>query len=212
MENIEHRTSNIERRSERRPLRSFDVGRRTLDVRRSLFHFPRAFTLIELLVVIAILGALAALLLPVLSRGKEAARATSCLSNLHQIGVALQLYVQDSNNRLPTVRDRSPGGTNDLPSPDLILASHLSGSSNVWRCPSDRKQLFEQTGSSYAWNSLLNGQNADHLKIFFIDNPQRIPVFFDKEDFHIARGPTRAVNYLYADYHLKNLIELEGGR
>jgi hypothetical protein len=58
----------------------------------------------------------------------------------------------------------------------------------------------------------LNGQDSDHLKVFFIDNPQRIPVFFDKEDFHAARGATRAVNYLYADYHLKNLIELEGTR
>jgi prepilin-type N-terminal cleavage/methylation domain-containing protein len=190
----------------------FDVGRSMFDVRCSLFGFSRAFTLIELLVVIAIIGVLAALLLPVFSRTKEAARATACLSNLHQIGVALQLYLQDNNNRLPSLRDRSTASTNELQSPDQVLASHLSGSSNVWRCPSDRKELFEQTGSSYAWNSLLNGQDADHLKVFFIDNPQRIPVLFDKEDFHILRGPTRAVNYLYADYHLKNLIELEGER
>jgi type II secretory pathway pseudopilin PulG len=162
--------------------------------------------------VIAIVGVLAALLLPVFSRGKEAARATACLNNLHQIGLALQVYVQDNNNRLPSMRDRSTISTNDLPGPDQVLASHLGGSSNVWRCPSDLKLVFEQTGSSYSWNSLLNGQNEDHLKVFFIDNPQRIPVFFDKEDFHVARGPARAVNYLYADYHLKNLMELEGSR
>src|SRR5262245_61988791 len=57
-----------------------------------------ALTLIELLVVIAIIGILAALLFPILSRGKEAARSTACLGHLHQIGLAVQLYVQDSRN------------------------------------------------------------------------------------------------------------------
>jgi prepilin-type N-terminal cleavage/methylation domain-containing protein len=170
----------------------------------------RAFTLIELIVVIAIIGILAALLLPVLTRAKEAARGTSCLNNLHQIGIGLQLYVQDNNNHLPIMRDKSLTTTNDLSSPDQVLSSQLSGNKNVWRCPSDRNQIFEQTDSSYSWNSLLNGEDADHLKVFTLSNPHQIPVFFDKEQFHAARGPTRAVNYLYADYHIKNLIELEG--
>src|SRR3954469_10791305 len=62
-----------------------------------------AFTLIELLVVIGVIGILAALLLPAFSRGKESARGISCLSNLHQIGIGLQLYVGDNANRLPTM-------------------------------------------------------------------------------------------------------------
>src|SRR4051794_3801779 len=64
---------------------------------------PIAFTLIELLVVIGVIGILAALLLPAFSRGKESARGISCLSNLHQIGIGLQLYVGDNANRLPTM-------------------------------------------------------------------------------------------------------------
>ena len=68
----------------------------------------RAFTLVELLVVMAIIALLAALLLPVLGRAKESARATVCLSNLHQIGIALQIYVQENNNKLPVMHDVSP--------------------------------------------------------------------------------------------------------
>ncbi|HYT59242.1 MAG TPA: DUF1559 domain-containing protein [Haliangiales bacterium] len=55
----------------------------------------KGFTLIELMVVIAMVALLAALLLPALSRAKAAARSAACKSNLHQIGIALRMYVDD---------------------------------------------------------------------------------------------------------------------
>jgi prepilin-type N-terminal cleavage/methylation domain-containing protein/prepilin-type processing-associated H-X9-DG protein len=61
----------------------------------------RAFTLVEVLVVIAVVGILAALLLPALARAKDKAVQAGCTSNLKQVGIALQVYVDDNEGLLP---------------------------------------------------------------------------------------------------------------
>jgi prepilin-type N-terminal cleavage/methylation domain-containing protein len=62
---------------------------------------PAAFTLIELLIVLAIIASLAAILFPVFVHAREKARQTACVSNLRQVGAALQLYSHDYDETLP---------------------------------------------------------------------------------------------------------------
>ncbi len=63
----------------------------------------KGFTLIELLVVISIIAILAAILFPVFARVRTAARRTTCLSNLKQLGLAVKMYLSDNDNKFPGV-------------------------------------------------------------------------------------------------------------
>jgi prepilin-type N-terminal cleavage/methylation domain-containing protein/prepilin-type processing-associated H-X9-DG protein len=82
----------------------------------------KGFTLIELLVVIAIIGILAAMVFPVFARARESARKAVCLSNLKNIGLAIQMYLADNNDTFPPSEHRqeafdyfsaAPGGAVD---------------------------------------------------------------------------------------------------
>jgi len=95
----------------------------------------KAFTLIEILVVIAIIGILAAILFPVFARARETARKASCQSNLKQLGIGFQMYMQDYDSRLPIYgADTSTYGFSQ--SWDLQILPYTKNM-NLIQCPSD---------------------------------------------------------------------------
>jgi prepilin-type N-terminal cleavage/methylation domain-containing protein/prepilin-type processing-associated H-X9-DG protein len=131
---------------------------------RTNFNSAKGFTLVELLVVIAIIALLAALLIPAISRSKQKAKQTKCVSNLHQLGIALQNFVADNH----TYPSDSPAIGHDLRTwldqqtwigqlahGGLGVSQPISTNtlkSTVFHCPSDTDTSPRSGGLSYGYN------------------------------------------------------------
>jgi len=100
------------------------------------------FTLIELLVVIAIIAILAAILFPVFAQAREAARKSSCQSNLKQIGTAWTMYIQDYDEKMPAGNDTLNTDCNRIAARGVWggwignLLLNYTKNTAIYRCPS----------------------------------------------------------------------------
>lgn len=206
--------------------------------RRQINGIARAFTLIELLVVLAIIGILASLLLPAFGRAKAKSRNAVCLSQLRQLGLATRMYTDEHNNLLPSAEilpSMPLDPAKPLPRICDVLGSYL-GKANpstnavtVFKCPGDAVGRFASEGSSYQWNTELNGHRMDetmsgNMKFVVVwvgpegsgqtngtvqlkFPPDTTALLLDYEDFH-PRPPKSGKNVVFMDNHVAPLTSV----
>lgn len=153
-------------------------------------HKVRAFTLVELLVVTGIIALLLAMLMPVMLQARQQSQTTECLSNLRQIGLAIQMYAGDNNGAMVPYCLFSSSSSSPMhdswatilidgkyaSAPDQTKSSaHSSAGTSIFRCPSGVDQKWttitpEYIGAEYGtigaefWRvtSTLSGKTYDN--------------------------------------------------
>jgi len=182
-----------------------------------------AFTLIELLVVIAIIAVLASLAYAGAGAMIGKGHATRCLSNMRQIGAAMQMFVGDNDGRLP--------GTSHGVSWTNSLGAYL-GTNFIGKCPAVPEHRARVT---YGWNDSLADSKGQGIKAAVCRTPSltmasaELATNHSSEHFHFAGGRggaarvttnqfkasvnvevhNRSANYLFVDGHAENLAWTE---
>jgi len=138
----------------------------------------QGFTLVELLTVLAVIAVLAALLLPVFAKAREAARRSACISNLHQMGYAWTLYIQDYDERTPggayaRFADPATGNTIDghRYTPLWVLSPYLH-SEAVFVCPTQLGWNFSTVNPALDTHRPRVGSYASNYELVDISDAQ----------------------------------------
>jgi prepilin-type N-terminal cleavage/methylation domain-containing protein/prepilin-type processing-associated H-X9-DG protein len=162
------------------------------------------FTLIELLVVIAIIAILAAILFPVFAQAREKARQASCLSNQRQLSTAMQMYMQDYDERFPSWVNDVPKSP-EFPNGKNTWVENLqaySKNKKIWLCPSDNTPGVDRskpTGQNSYWlNAYIfrwSGHNSQVKSPF--DSATLAEVNYPATTIVFCDGPTNDGNHVW---------------
>ena len=169
------------------------------------------FTLVELLVVIAIIAMLASLLMPSIQTATQKAKAAKCMSNMRQIGIAVQQYISDPDNgsMFPPIyntgtTNAAVGGSsvsNSALQP-LNCLSNYGVTMALLTCPSDPQP--DPAYGSYIWSPVLQGEQPQDVHIytrggvFTISRLSSMTVCTDNGLPHLGK-----LNVLRADGHVE---------
>ncbi len=169
------------------------------------------FTLIELLVVMAIIGILAGLMLPALAAARESARRSACMSNLHQLGIALHLYSKDHRGWFPV--EEICG--NPQPALKAALYGTYMPRRELFYCPSaERVEHWAQAaggglggpGGDSVVESDENWERAFISYKYFsvLRRDPRMPLPLKPKDFpHLLKEGSRGLRWLMSDWTRK---------
>ena len=164
-------------------------------------HLSVGFTLIELLVVIAIIAILVSILFPVFARARAHARSAICISNLHQLGIMMDLYVQDNDECFPW-----QSNDNEVEHWWYQRVMPYVKNRQVFVCPNDHRTVDEMSNIgyiidpakawplSYGYNGLLYhysyGEASDYPNMVIIADCNDIPCFAYETSYPVAHTLT----------------------
>ena len=175
----------------------------------------RAFTLIELVVVIATVGIVASLLLPAYGRATDKAKASVCLYNLKQWGVATQLYIAENRDSLPPEGTANPSDTDTnigwyVQLPQFLNLPRYHDQPwrtnadaplprSLWICPSNSRRSNGKNLFHYCLNRNVNGTGAENytVKLLSVRRQSSVVWLFDSRNLP-AVGTQ---NYVHTNLH-----------
>ena len=179
-----------------------------------------AFTLIELLVVISIVGLLAAMLMPALRKARESARTAKCAGNLRQLGLAMQMYL-DEQGRYFSYYDTVPGGrvwyfgqeqpfnpggmpgTRNLDLTKAKLYPYFQTLHGIEICPSYdyRSPKWRQKFKTVSYGYGYNYQGLQGKSLGDIARPSQIVCFADAAQINTFQAPASASNPMMEEFY-----------
>jgi prepilin-type processing-associated H-X9-DG protein len=159
---------------------------------------------VELLVVIAIIAILIAVLLPALARARQESLKVKCKAHLHDVGSAMQMYLNDNNGWYPPAPYSPTFNPYHLPTVNDYLDKYVKGAKAVFTCPAD-ENYSKQYGLSFSYYQELGERRMPRTFFYkILRSSSLVPIMWDAENFHGGKVP---YNWLFADGHVDHFLK-----